>query len=190
MNRREMIENAAIELAGRKLELAVKHITEHYKANRDKIDNDFLQETANGLQLCMQAPKKIGYIAISLLESSLITKTYDLQIAFYSKDLYADRKPVYKYWAPVFIYEYLDSDIEEIQEVLKRQIIRLKSYEVYELKRQYAANLYFLIGFLMKGLVPHIADLQSFQEVDKEKSVKILFGKYMEKQIEMITLGA
>lgn len=189
MTRQKIIENTAIEFANQKLEHAVKRITEYYKNNRCKIEKDFFQETAYGLQQCIQTKKKIGYIVISILESSIITKTYDLQIAFYSKDLYADRHPIYKYWAPVFIYESLDADIEEMESLLKQQIIRLKPYEVYEIKNQYVINFYFLIGFLIKGMVPQIANIQMFQEADKEKEVKILFGKYMEKQIEISTLG-
>ena len=189
MTRQQMIENAAIEFARQKLEDAVNLITEFYKNNQFEIEESFFQEITYGLQQCIQTKKKLGYIAISILESSIITKTYDLQIAFYNKDLYADGYPVYKYWAPVFIYENLDADIEEMEGFLKRQIIRLKPYEVYEIKRQYAINFYFLIGFLMKGIVSKISHIQMFQKVDKENEVKILFGKYMEKQVQLSILG-
>lgn len=190
MTRQEIIENSAIELAGQKLEIAIKHNTEYYKANRCKIEESFLQAVDHGLLQCIQTKKKIGYITISVLESSLITKTYDLQIAFYSKDLYADSRPIYEYWAPMFIYENLDSDIKEIKELLKSKVIHLKPYEIYELKHQYASNFYFLIGFMMRGLGLQIGNLHIYQQVDKEKQIKILFGKYMEKQTEIVTLGA
>ena len=118
MTRQEIIENTTIELVGQKLKDAVKRITEFYKNNQDEVEEKIFQEITYGLQQCVQTKKKLGYIAISVLESSIITKTYDLQIAFYNKDLYADGYPVYKYWAPAFIYESLDADIEEIEKAL------------------------------------------------------------------------
>lgn len=126
-------------------------------------------------------------MTISILESSLITKTYDLQIAFYDKDLYVDKTPIQTYWAPTFIYANLDSDMEDIGNYLKHKIIRLKPYEIYELKQKYIVNLYYLIGFMMKRLAMQIIDLPIYQEADKESTVKILFGKYMEKLMELCT---
>ena len=176
-------------MVGQKLKDAVKRITEFYKNNQDEVEEKIFQEITYGLQQCVQTKKKLGYIAISVLESSIITKTYDLQIAFYNKDLYADGYPVYKYWAPAFIYESLDADIEEIEALLKLEIVRLKPYEICEIKHQYAINFYFLIGFLMKSIASKITHIQMFQKVDKENEVKILFGKYMEKQIVLHILG-
>ena len=36
---------------------------------------------------------------------------------------------------------------------------------------------------MMKGMAPEIASLCKYQETDREKTVKVLFGKYMEKFI-------
>lgn len=189
MSRQEDIENKVMELADQKLECAIKRITDYYKEHNAEIKEDFFHAIGHGLQQCIESKKKVGFITISILESSMITKTYDLQIAFWNAYLYADDNPVYEYWAPSFIYAYLDSDIGEMEKSLKDQVMRLKAYEVLGLKRQYAINLYFLIGFMMKGLVPKIANLCKYQETDKEEIVKVLFGKYMEKQTEICCLG-
>lgn len=190
MSRQEEIENKVMEFAAQKLECAVKQITDYYKEHDAEIKEDFFRAIGHGLQQCVESKKKIGFITISILESSMITKTYDLQIAFSNAYLYAGDNPVYEYWAPSFIYNYLDSDIEEMERSLKDQVIRLKPYEVLGLKRQYVTNLYFLIGFMMKGMAPEIAGLCKYQETDREKIVKVLFGKYMEKQTEICSLGA
>lgn len=190
MNRQKIIENMVMELADQKLVCAVRRITDYYNVYKAEIEENFARKIENGLQQCIEGKKKIGFISISILESSLITKTYDLQIAFYNEDLYADDSPVYEYWAPSFIYEYLDSDIEDMEKSLRNRIVHLKPYEMYELKLQYKINFYFLIGFMIKGLAPKIAYLCKYQEADRENIVKVLFGKYMEKQTEICNLGA
>ena len=189
MSRQEIIENMVMELANQKLVCALRRITDYYKEYKTEIEEKFIRKIEHGLQQCIKGQKKIGFISISILESSLITRTYDLQIAFYNEDLYADDSPVYEYWAPTFIYEYLESDIEEMERSLRNQTVRLKAYEMYELKRQYITNFYFLIGFMMKGLTPKIVYLCKYKEADRESIVKVLFGKYMERQTEICNLG-
>lgn len=190
MTRQEIIENSAIELAGQKLEIAIRHSAEYYRDHHSEIEEDFLRIIGQGLQQCIRTKKEVGYITISVLKSSLITKTYDLQITFYSKNLYADSSPIYEYWAPKFMYENLDSDIEEMKEALRHKVIQLRPYEIYELRCRYATNFYYLIGYMLTGLVSQIANLHLIQEVHKEKQIRVLFGEYMEKQIEIATLGA
>lgn len=187
MQRQEMIAMTAIDFAEHKIQATVRQITDYYKGHRQEIEEEFLRAVVQGLQLCRENQKKLGYVTISILESSLITKSYDLQIAFYDKDLYVDRSPIQTYWASTFIYANLDADMEDIGDYLKHKIIRLKHYEIYELKQKYIVNLYYLISFMMKELALKIIDLPIYQETDKEATVKILFGKYMEKLMELCT---
>lgn len=189
MIRQEMMEKDILDFAAQKLEKSITQITEYYKKNHRNITQGFLEKVMHGLQQCQKDQKKLGYISISVLESSLITKKYELQIAFCDKNLYADNLPIDEYWAPAFLYQNLESDIKEMEDLLRKRIIRLRPYEVYELSLKYATNFYVCNGFIIRNMAPEIARLPIFHEISKESQVKILFGKYMEKKMELVALG-
>ena len=94
------------------VEVAEKYFEVRFKESQEKIYRDFekrrtevYQNLVNviyeGIAQCQQMSKKVKYIIISILESSTITKSYDLQVAFYDEKIYADDTPVYVYWKPM-----------------------------------------------------------------------------------------
>lgn len=185
MDRQKMLEKTAQKFYEKNSQSTFEKIAAYYKEHRQEVERSFLEAVKQGLKVCREKQKKLGFISISFLESSFITHTYDVQFAFYNNLIYADEDPVYVYWAPAFIYEMLEKDIKALEIFLKPKIVRLRPYEVQELRNQYILNFHFLAILLLRGLMEKIFMLEEFHLTDKEGQVKIISGKYMEKQLEM-----
>jgi len=185
MQRQEQIKELALEFLKEKMQKTISRVTLYYKEHKAEIEKEFFDTVSHGLCQCLKRGKRVGYVTISILESSLITETYDLQLAFYDKNLYADDAPVFEYWAPVFLFAELEHDMDALQNFLKTRVVRLKSYEINDIQMEYAVNFYFLLSFMLRELAKKIFLLPDFIEVEKEEQVKILLGKYMERQTEL-----
>lgn len=185
MDRQKMLEETAQKFYEENCQSTFVKIGAYYKEHRREVEHSFLEAVEQGLRVCREKQKKLGFISISFLESSFITHTYDVQFAFYNNLIYADENPVYVYWAPTFIYEMLEKDIKALESFLKPRIVRLRPYEVQELRNQYILNFHFLAVLLLRGLLEKVFTLEEFHLNDKEDQVKIISGKYMEKQVEI-----
>ena len=140
----------------------------------------------DGFYCCQQLNKKVKYIIISVLESSLLTRSYDLQIAFYDEQLYLDEIPIFKYWKPMLIFSGIDEDMLFLKKKAVGRIVRLKEQELDQIRKKYVMNHYFDTMLYLRQTIPPIIETKVEKYNCIENEIAVLFGRYMERPILFI----
>lgn len=134
--------------------------------------------------LCSASEENIKYIVISPLNSSVITKTYEMQITLLDERTYEEDNPYCIYWRPEFMYKDVDKDMDTFKRIASKEVVRLRDDEVNEIRRRYVlCHAYTFMFFIQKAL-----EKMEDRTVWKEKemsSLKIMYGTYMEQMIEI-----
>lgn len=181
------------------VEVAEKYFEVRFKESQEKIYRDFekrrtevYQNLVNviyeGIAQCQQMSKKVKYIIISILESSTITKSYDLQVAFYDEKIYADDTPVYVYWKPMLTFSKLEEDMAFFKQKVSEKEVRVKDYEMDIIREKYLINHYFFILLFLLQIVPGLfANDKQCSSITND--FQVMFGRYMEKTILIYQSG-
>lgn len=120
----------------------------------------------------------ICYFCISPLRSSLLTESFDVQLALYDSDFYLGRS-VSTYWHPLFIYKYFEQDISMFSSYIKRKIPQVKDYEVQDYKIDFISNYHILLHRFCVENAWSALSVPSYNGMIKSENIKILFGEYM-----------
>lgn len=162
-------------------------IENDYKENGLYYENDFCEKME---KLLLQwedvhkfQNKNLKFIIISPLNSGVITKSYEMQVALFGEELYADENPLCFYWIPKFIYNDVETDMNLYQEKASKKIIRLRKDEVSEIRRRYVLCHAYISMFFIDKVIKKLAELSVWTRVGKD--TKILYGTYMEKMVEI-----
>ncbi len=159
----------------------IQKIEEQYHLHKQEVDQNCTDIMIDGFYCCQQLNKKVKYIIISVLESSLLTRSYDLQIAFYDEQLYLDEIPIFKYWKPMLIFSGIDEDMLFLKK--KARIVRLKEQELDQIRKKYVMNHYFDTMLYLRQTVPPIIETKVEKYNCIENEIAVLFGRYMERPI-------
>lgn len=82
MDRTEKIDQVINDYRAERFAERKEEIKEYYKANRNEICWEFTRKVRRGIQSCQKEQKAVKNIILSVLYSSSLTKSYELQIAF------------------------------------------------------------------------------------------------------------
>lgn len=189
MNRIEQLEKIAMEYLKESYSKSMVASTEYYQVHKKDIMEQFIRAVQNGLEKCEIQKKAIKYIVFSVLESSILTKSYDLQIAFYDEKMYLDEEPVYSYWIPSFLFERLDDDMRAYRKQASRMVIRIQEYEIEQITKKYVINHYFQVFLLLKGMVHDVLEGQILHYPCIAEDMIVLFGRYMENLVPLYKCG-
>ena len=189
MDRVKCLEEAAREYLKIRFEESEKLIREEYLIHESEIYQNLTDVISGGLMRCMQITKKVKYVVVSTLESSNITQSYELQIAFFNEKMYADDTPVYTYWKPMYIFSKVEEDICFAKEKMSEKIIRIKDYEMAPIKKEYLLNHYFLALLFLRQLLPDVLERSEELYSCLEPEATVLWGRYMEKNILVYQMG-
>ena len=170
-----------------------------YMNNIDEIEQEFLDDKKKilseltgifdelfkrGIELQRKSEKgKIGFISIFYLRSSIITESYKIMISMYDKSYYIDRQELSTHWIPMFIMKYFIDDINYFEKVIKTKIVRVKKYEINDVKIHYCGEYFKVIERFLDNYIDEITSLESFNELEKEEDIKITLGEYMDQNI-------
>ena len=181
------------------VEVAEKYFEVRFKESQEKIYRDFEERRTEvyqnfvnviyeGIAQCQLMSKKVKYIIISILESSTMTKSYDLQVAFYDEKIYADDTPVYIYWKPMLAFSKLEEDMTFFKLKVSEKEVRVKDYEMDIIREKYLINHYFFVLLFLLQTVPDL-----FANDKQCSSIKddfqVMFGRYMEKTVLIYQSG-
>lgn len=189
MKREEQVNEVINQYYAEKYAESKEKIKAYYWKNRDRIHGEFAGAIDRGARRCREQGKKVTHIIISILLSSRLTKTYELQIAFCDERLYLDDAPVYEYWAPEFIFRYIEEDLQFFQKMAAKTIPRIREYELYSIRNTYIWNHYFLVMLLLKELVPGPVEAAWENSGVLDDKVMVLLGRYMERGIAIYQRG-
>lgn len=124
---------------------------------------------------------KIKYIALSRLNSSSYTESYEAYFWMSNSMLYFDKNKSYVYWNPVFIYENIERDMDMVEHLLRHKFVRLKAYELLALKRNLISDDWYVFETNFLNLVKTSMVRIVNSSLNVENEIMILYGDYMEK---------
>lgn len=181
-------------------ELSVKFLYDRYQSRLREIQfccekkeeetiKTLILAVAEGAEQCREKGKKVKYIILTLLESSILTKTYEIMIAFYDEMIYLDKASVYVYWCPSFIFRGIESDFDDLRAYLKEKVIRLKESELAGVRRNYVLNYIGLAAEFFRSSIPQILARMGEQGVELDEKFEIAMGRFMEKPVRLYGKG-
>ena len=125
----------------------------------------------------------LRYITISFPRSSVVAETYELVTACHTVDIFMDETETETYWPMDFYKEIVDRDMAIIVPKLKKNIFRIRGFEIEEFRNNYAFTYTVLLIAFFGRVIHQIFDLPEFQAVQKDDQVDITFGGYMDEAI-------
>ncbi len=128
--------------------------------------------------------RKLQYVAISPLSSGVITGSYEFQTALFDGEPYVEENPLCFYWTPEFIYRDIGADMQDFRDMVSGDVIRLREDEVEEMRRKYVFCHAYASMFFLDRIFKEIKKLPFWQRT-AGTDVKVLYGTYMEKMVEI-----
>lgn len=189
MDRTKQLEQITGKYLSERYEKSKQYIREYYFLNSKRVYEELEKVVHHGLQRCKNGEKKVKHIAISILFSSILTKSYELQVAFLDERIYMDEAPVEEYWAPVFIFERVEEDMQYFRKMAALEMPRIKEYEMEPIRNAYVSLHYFLVMLLLREVIPGIVENIFSQYGILEKDVMVSFGRHMEKGVLLYQRG-
>lgn len=189
MERWEEIEKKAYPILEERIKKNTDEIINYYLQHEVEIQTEFIKTIFQGLKESKKRKKEIPYILISMLNSSIVTKSYEYEMAFYDKRFYLDENPICLYFKLKFLFDFFEEDMKDLKKKLEGCVIRLQEYEVNEIGREYVLNYYALGTVLLKQMVEQsflvLGEMKEEVVSSLSKDVVILFGRYMEKPMKL-----
>ena len=183
MKREKALEQIIMKYLPERYEKSKESIKEYYHENAGKICEELERNICHGILECEKLGKRINHIVVSILYSSSLTKSYELQIAFLDNRIYLDDVPVYEYWAPEFIFKNIEDDLQFLKKMASADMPRIKEYEMEPIRFKYVHNHYFMVLLLIKQVIPGIIEKLFIQHDIMENKIMVSFGRYMEKGV-------
>lgn len=134
-----------------------------------------------------QAAGKLGqihYFSVFYLQSSAITESYDFAIALMNERYCLDENGLLLFWCPRCFFQTIDADIRCFEKDARETWIRVRSYELEEIRRAYVNNLYQLAGFFFGEESLSAAVDAGIGRLDCCEEVKFVFGGYMDQAVQ------
>lgn len=122
----------------------------------------------------------IRYIYFSLLNLSLLTGCYHIQINAFNEQSFMDKTESMELWNPGFFMEFFEKEMRELEEEGKKQVFRFSYPQMMELKKRTYPIYTMLAGQFILNHVEDIAGLASFLEMEKVEGLQMVFGGYMD----------
>lgn len=189
MDRAELLDKIAREHLKNRFEESEENIRKMCMVHRVEIYQNFAGIMCDGFGECQERGKRIKYIIVSILESSILTQSYEMQIAFSDERMYLDEFPVYKYWKPPFIFSKVEEDICCLKKKASEKVARIKEYELAPIRKKYLFNHYFQVMLLLQWVLPDVFAHDAVQYSCLDEDTKVLYGKYMENAMVIYQSG-
>lgn len=182
-DRRELLlEQIKIAADDRIAETRIK-IDDNFKRNKEEINHTI---KAQAEQLFLQASdREWKYLEICYLHTGLLMKNYEYKINLYNSLHLLDNEQLGMRISFEFIYQYFEEDIRYLLQRLNRQMQKVYSNEMMEIK-EYCNKYYIgMVNKYLKDTLPELTKLESFQNMKKAEPFLVLFGEYMGPQEQL-----
>lgn len=189
MNREKQLRKIAREYLKKRFTESRELIQKEYEIHMEEAFQNYMDAMLSGLLHCAKTGKSVKYIVISILESSNLTKRYELQIAFFTEKMYSDEFPIYVYWKPMFIFSKIEEDMLMFKKKAAEKIVRIKEYELDAIKKEYLLNHYYQILLFLRQIMPDVIEYGRDHYNCIAQDVTVLLGRYMERAMLVYQLG-
>lgn len=182
--RLEQVLETASALIEMQIQSAYAEIQEYYDTNSQDIDSRietlFQQLFSIGASALQEGKGAISCLSISYLYSSLMTETGEFLLTLYDDRLYFDDGPVYAYWSPEFLWEQFRRDTEKIEYGLKKQMHRLKKYELDAVKTEYAERFFEIAHKMFVDYTDIIVSKLRDSQLEITPHFSVIYGGYLD----------
>lgn len=185
MVKKERMLQVIVPLMKEYMSVSKAEIARDIEQNRMKY-KESLHQICNELFLsCIQKQQddqlgKIRYAHFFILRSALYTGKYEVQIQLFDQQQYMGKTEAYHLWDTTFIMRYFKRDMEKLQEIAKKEIIQYSYQEQRRMMLRYYPQYLELIRGYLVSEIASIIQLKSFEDMDKEDGLEIIYGGYME----------
>lgn len=189
MEREQTIRELSVKFLHDRYQSRLGEIQSCYEKKEEETRKALIPAVAEGAERCRENGKKVKYIILTLLESSILTKTYEIMIAFYDETIYLDKAPVYVYWCPSFVFRGIENDLDDLRVYLRGKVIRLKESELMGVRRNYVINYLGLAAELFRSSIPQMLARMREQGLELDEKFEIAMGRFMEKPVRLYGKG-
>lgn len=166
----------------------ISRISLEWERNKEQIQKEYRSIFDQLFRQCLNMQKegkkgKIKYLNIFYLHSSLITETYELQIELFDHNFYKDRQSCYRNWTPEFLIKYLKEDLLRFQKKAENEIIQFDYSDFYKVRKRYYAMFLVVIGEFFRKEIESVTLLASYQNMEKDTDIQIIYGGYLDEGI-------
>lgn len=153
--------------------------------NKKHVVDIFNQVCIKGKELQKNDKKDpIEYICIHFLRSSILTKTFDVEISLYDSQYYFDLDVVTEVWSPKWIVPYWENDIKQLANYLNRKVERFHKGELEKISLDYGIWYYQWLFVFVKSCVMDFIHLDSYNKLLKTDTCKIWMGEiYLDRTV-------
>lgn len=106
-----------------------------------------------------------------------------------SNMLYLDEDRSQVFWYPELFYRYVNTDLADVEKVMRKNFQRLEEYELLHIKRQLLNDIWDLIPEFFCAMVKQSGNLVTNSSLCLEDEVFFLCGKYMDSLKVVCTTG-
>lgn len=134
-----------------------------------------------------QAAGKLGeihYFSVFYLQSSSVTESYDFAISLMNERYCLDENGLFFFWCPRCFFQSVEEDLRYFETDARKTWIRVRPYELEEIRRAYVNNLYQLAGFFFGEESLSAAVDGGIGHLDCGDEVKFVFGGYMDQVVQ------
>lgn len=125
----------------------------------------------------------LAYISFSMLQSNLLLGKFSFQVDAYDQRFLLDDNEVVADWDFSLLLQNVNQNFESVGALLRKSIVRVQEYELWELKKSYQMNYYVVAVGILQQILPLC--LKQFQPygIEFASEVQFTFGLYMENQL-------
>lgn len=170
-----------------KIKIKALEIKSKIEEEKESIKIEFLEKIELLLEKVINDNKKIRYILISPLNSSIITESYEVQIALYTNEFYFQKEEYIGYYKIPLIFDNIEEDMKELEKIVENNFTRIEKYEIKEIKYSYIKEHNVLIMLFINYFIKYLEEVEILKEI-KEEELDILYGEYMEENISLLKI--
>ena len=158
-----------------------------YQRNNAAYQKDFQQVLEAALREYQNrqgadSDKKLKYIYVNCLRTSLEMETYEYIIRIMDESEYADRKMVEAYYVPKYLKKYIEADKAYFTRLIMSKVIRAKKYEVKDFLREYLWNTYLKpIPQEIYTVLSELDKSETFIHANTAEEVIVGYGEMLER---------
>lgn len=176
------------ELVETRLEEISEKIAAVIEKNQSEILRDFQYAFNEAFQKGVEMQKAgekgaIAYVCIAILRSSLLTKTYQMRLDLYDKNLHMDQWECASQWPVDFVFQWLDEDMTYFTRCARQKLVRIQDAEILTFMQEYQENYFDILEEFCSRHVQDVIQIASWSELNKEEQVKFTFGELLDKGV-------
>ncbi|GEM_PF-5811252 len=161
----------------------ISKVQAYYNRHQSEINSKFhnyivgeLISTAKD-NLLFEEQRDNLFLVISYLHSGLLSRSYEYGVSLCNELFYADRNIMSVYWCPEFLYQYINDEELFLKSELQRKFIRIKKYELEELRK----DLFSVYWGVAKGYFKELA-----ANIAEQENLQIYYGEHMGELVELL----